>query len=386
MKILLVAVSMIVGIGVLIAGNDEAVQKDRKQMAGPWRVVSQERDGKKTPDEQLAKSKSIFDADGKLTVQEDSKIISQATLKIDPTKKPKQVDLTFVEGELKGKALLGIYEIDADNMKIGYAPGKDRPADFASKPGSGIVLTVYKREVPPKLFASSVGLKFIWLAPGSFAMGSNEKEEGRNKAEIQHKVTLTKGFFMGLTTVTQEQWQAVMGSNPSYFKGDKNLPVENVSWMDCQEFCKKLSDKDKKPYRLPTEAEWEYACRAGTSTPFHTGETIAPEQANYNGEEVYGKGKKGVPRGQTTPVGSFPPNAWGLFDMHGNVWQWCQDWYGDYPAKDAVDPQGPSTGQVRVVRGGARYNGPIMCRSANRHSYLPGYQASYIGFRICFTE
>src|SRR5713101_8408415 len=125
-----------------------------------------------------------------------------------------------------------------------------------------------------------------------------------------------------------------MGNNPSFDKGEQHLPVASVSWDDCQKFVEKLQDKDKKPYRLPTEAEWEYACRAGTTTPFHFGETITAAQANYNGEEVYAKGKKGAYRTQTTPVGSFPANPWGLFDMHGNVWQWCQDRYGEYSPKD----------------------------------------------------
>ena len=124
-------------------------------------------------------------------------------------------------------------------------------------------------------------------------MGSPKEEKERNDNETQHKVTLTKGFYMGVYTVTQEQWQAVMGNNPSHFKGEKNLPVESVSWDDCQEFIKKLREKDKKPYRLPTEAEWEYACRAGTTTPFHFGETISTDQANYNGNYTYGNGKKG---------------------------------------------------------------------------------------------
>ena len=137
--------------------------------------------------------------------------------------------------------------------------------------------------------------------------------------ETQHKVTLSKGFYMGVYTVTQEQWQEIMGNNPSGFKGEKNLPVETVSWDDCQEFIKKLRKKDKKLYRLPFEAEWEYACRAGTTTPFHFGETISTDQANYNGEVIYGNGKKGVNRKKTTSVGSFPANAFGLHDMHGNV-------------------------------------------------------------------
>jgi uncharacterized protein (TIGR03067 family) len=378
MKVLLTAAAWVVGASLLYAGAD-----DRKALVGTWRPVSLEKDGKKSPDEQLVKTKAIFEADGKLVVQEDGKTVSQATPKLDPAKKPKEIDLAFTEGEAKGKTLLGIYEFDADHLKLCYTTGKERPKEFSSKPGSGNTVVSYRRE---KIYTNSIGMKFMWIAPGTLAMGSTEKEEGRNKDEVQHKVTLTKGFFLGMHTVTQEQWQAIMGSNPSHFKGDKNLPVENVSWDDCQEFCKKLQAKDKKAYRLPTEAEWEYACRAGTTTPFAYGETISTDQANYNGDEVYGKGKKGVYRAQTTVVGSFPPNAWGLFDMHGNVWQWCQDKYGEYAAKDATDPPGATSGDARVVRGGARYNHPASLRCAARHYFLPSYRSSYIGVRVCFTE
>ena len=139
---------------------------------------------------------------------------------------------------------------------------------------------------PPKSFTNSIGMKFVWIPPGTFMMGSPKEEKQRNGNENQHKVTLTKGFYMGVSTVTQEQWQEVMGNNPSMFEGEKNLPVDSVSWNDCQEFIKKLREKDKKPYRLPTEAEWEYACRAGTTTPFHFGETISTEQANFQGEAL----------------------------------------------------------------------------------------------------
>ena len=211
---------------------------------------------------------------------------------------------------------------------------------------SHLPIQAQEKKDPPKNFTNSIGMKFVWIPPGNFMMGSPKEEKERQDNETQHKVTLTKGFYMGVYTVTQEQWQEVMGNNPSHFKGEKNLPVEKVSWDDCQEFIKKLREKDKKPYRLPTEAEWEYACRAGTTTPFHFGETISTDQANYNGNFIYGNGKKGVYREKTTPVGSFPANAWGLHDMHGNVWQWCQDWYGDYPQKDVVDPQGPEKGEV----------------------------------------
>ena len=215
-------------------------------------------------------------------------------------------------------------------------------------------------------------------------MGSPKEEKERNDDETQHKVTLTKGFYMGVYTVTQEQWQAVMGNNPSVFKGEKNLPVENVSWDDCQEFIKKLREKDKKLYRLPSEAEWEYSCRAGTTTPFHFGQTISTDQANYNGNFAYGDGKKGLYREKTTPVGSFPANAWGLHDMHGNVSQWCQDIYGDYPQKDVVDPQGAEKGQLRVLRGGSWDHSPQFCRSACRYGSGPGTRFSSCGLRVCF--
>src|SRR5476649_2294554 len=209
---------------------------------------------------------------------------------------------------------------------------------------SSVPITAQEKKDPPKEFTNSIGMKFVWIKPGSFMMGSPKEEKERFNDETQHKVTLTKGFYMGVYTVTQEQWQEVMGKNPSKGKGEKNLPVEQVSWDDCQSFIKKLREKDKKLYRLPTEAEWEYSCRAGTKTPFHFGETISTDQANYLGEAVYGDGKKGVSRKKTTPVGSFPANAWGLHDIYGNVWQWCEDWHGDYPQKDVVDPQGAEKG------------------------------------------
>jgi formylglycine-generating enzyme required for sulfatase activity len=233
-------------------------------------------------------------------------------------------------------------------------------------------------------FTNSIGMKFVWIKRGSFMMGSPKEEEGRWARETQHKVTLTKGFYMGVYAVTQEEWQAVMGNNPSYFRGEKNLPVNDVSWNDCQEFIKKSREKDKKPYRLPTEAEWEYACRAGTKTPFHFGETISTEQANYNGDFIYGNGVKGIFRKKITPVGSFPANAWGLHDMHGNVVQWCQDWFWEYPENDVVDPTGPEKGQKRVLRGGASGASPDHCRSAVRFAFDPAFHAGDMGLRICF--
>ena len=237
---------------------------------------------------------------------------------------------------------------------------------------------------PPKDFTNSLGMKFVWIPPGNFMMGSPKDESERQANETQHKVTLTKGFYLGVYTVTQEQWKEVMGNNPSNYKGEKNLPVEMISWHDCQEFINKLWGKDKKLYRLPTEAEWEFACRAGTKTPFFFGETISTDQANYDGNFTYGDGKKGKYREKTTPVGTFPANAWGLHDMHGNVFQWCQDRSGDYPQEDVSDPQGPEKGQGRVLRGGSGHYGPEYCRSAHRLWYAPGIRYVHFGCRLCF--
>jgi formylglycine-generating enzyme required for sulfatase activity len=231
------------------------------------------------------------------------------------------------------------------------------------------------------VIANSLGMKFAWCPPGTFLMGSPPSELGRCEDEQQHQVTLTRGFWLGVTPVTQAQWQAVLGSNPSDFQGD-DRPVEQVSWDDCQEFCKRLAERDGRPYRLPTEAEWEYACRAGTTTPFYFGATISTDQANYDGKNTYGKGKKGKYREETTPVGSFPANAWGLYDMRGNVWEWCQDWYGPYPEGDIKDPQGSKSGDARVVRGGSWDYFPRSCRAAIRLRYAAGYRSYDVGCRL----
>jgi formylglycine-generating enzyme len=254
---------------------------------------------------------------------------------------------------------------------------------------------------PPREFRNTFDMKFVWIPPGFFIMGSPKEEEGREwfdlmpelnagfpigtHVENQHKVTLTKGFYMGVHVVTQELWTEIMGKNPSHFKGEKNLPVETVSWGDCQDFLEKLRKKDGRPYRLPTEAEWEYSCRAGTTTPFHFGKTISADQANYDGTQTYGQGKKGANRKKTTPVDSFPANAFGLYDVHGNVVQWCQDWLGPYPQKDVVDPQGPNDGKWRVARGGSWMSDPGGCRSALHRGGDPNWRFKFVGFRVCFN-
>jgi formylglycine-generating enzyme required for sulfatase activity len=233
---------------------------------------------------------------------------------------------------------------------------------------------------PPKEVLNSLGMKFAWIPPGTFLMGSPKSEVGRGFDETQHGMTLTQGFYLGVHQVTQAQWQAVMGSNPSKFTGD-NLPVETVSWDDCHEFCKKLTDRENKLYRLPTEAEWEYACRAGTATAFSFGETISTDQANYNGKR-YLRGEEGVYRGMTTSVGSFPPNAWGLYDMHGNVREWCEDWYGNYSKGDFIDYECYDNGNARILRGGCWNSDPVRCRAAARAMSAPSCRGATFGCRV----
>jgi len=241
------------------------------------------------------------------------------------------------------------------------------------------------RRHPARELVNPVGMKFVWVPPGTFAMGSPPAEEGRSENELPHRVTLTRGYFLGACPVTQGQWMAVMGHNPSRFRGE-NRPVEGISWEDADEFCKKLSKLDGKTYRLPTEAEWEYACRAGTTTPFSFGPTLSTEQANFDGTYIYNGGKKGVYRKTTTPVGLFPPNGWGLGDLHGNVWEWCADWYGEYPDHDVTDPCGPESGEDRVLRGESWVYGPRGARSACRSRNAPTCTGPDFSCRVCFTS
>jgi formylglycine-generating enzyme required for sulfatase activity len=251
-----------------------------------------------------------------------------------------------------------------------------------------------KRQIEPKLgppkevaldLGNNVTLKLVLIPAGTFMMGSPENEKDRDNDEgPQHEVTISKAFYMGVTEVTQEQYEAVTGRNPSNFKGAKN-PVEQVSWDDAVEFCRKLSTKTGNTVRLPTEAQWEYACRAGTKTPFNTGETISTDEANYDGNYTYGTGKKGEYREKTVAVGSFKPNAWGLYDMHGNVWEWCFDAYKRYAEGRAADPKIDGDGkEFRVLRGGSWLNLPRLCRSAHRHWHDPGLRIhDGFGFRVC---
>ena len=248
----------------------------------------------------------------------------------------------------------------------------------------------------PENLGNGVTLEMVSIPGGTFIMGSPETEAGHKSTESpQHEVTVSP-FFMGKYPVTQSQWRIVAGlpqvkrelePNPSHFKGD-NLPVESVSWYDCMEFCERLSKKTGRQYRLPSEAEWEYACRAGTTTPFHFGETITPNLVNYDGNYPYGAASKGEYRQTTTSVGSFGvANNCGLYDMHGNVWEWCydiwQDNYNNAPSDGSSVIKVNSDNNPRLLRGGSWSYGPAFCRSAFRGSYSPGGRHLYdVGFRV----
>ena len=232
---------------------------------------------------------------------------------------------------------------------------------------------------------NGVKLEMIAIPGGTFWMGSPTNEAERNNDEgPQHQVTVPS-FFMGKYPLTQAQYQAIMGKNPAYFKGN-NRPVENVSWDDTVLFCQKLSQRTGKNYRLPSEAEWEYACRAGTKTPFSFGDNITTDLVNYNGTYPYKSAPKGKYREQTTDVGTFfLPNPFGLYDMHGNVWEWCEDdWHENYidAPTDGSAWNSQSGSNTKLLRGGSWYYDAGCCRSANRNRYSRDYRYYYCGFRV----
>jgi formylglycine-generating enzyme required for sulfatase activity/RES domain-containing protein len=271
---------------------------------------------------------------------------------------------------------------------------------------------------------AEVALEMVPIPAGEFLMGSPQDEPGRWSHEgPQHRVRLSP-FSLARTPITQAQWRQVarwqpapaerwgkeLNPDPSYFQNrqgnDKsdirlfvteantdNRPVEKVSWLDAMEFCSRLSQRTGRSYALPSEAQWEYACRAGTTTPFHFGDTISSDLANYVGKYAYADGPKGICREQTTPVGMFPANAWGLHDMHGNVWEWCLDeWHENYCGSPTdgsawVDygdgEKSNELGKIRLLRGGSRYSNPRYCRSAFRNSVFPDLRSNNIGFRVC---
>ncbi len=226
----------------------------------------------------------------------------------------------------------------------------------------------------PSTYKNSIDMEFVLIPAGTFEMGSAQGDKDERPV---HTVTISKSFYLGKYEVTQAQWQAIMGSNPSLFQGDANRPVEQV-WFDVvQDFIRKLNAKEGDGrYRLPTEAEWEYAARAGTSTAYSFGDDVS-----QLGQYAWYKDNAS---GQTHPVGQKKPNPWGLYDMHGNVWEWVPDWYKRYSSGAATDPQGPQSGTHRSRRGGAWNNLAKICRSTNRYS-VAGFRDDFLGFRLVRT-
>ena len=231
---------------------------------------------------------------------------------------------------------------------------------------------------------------FRWLAPGQFLMGSPADEAERRNDETQHEVMLTEGYWLADTACTQALWQAVMGENPSRFSNDPQNPVEQVSWGDVDEFIRRLNQQVNQQVPelkacLPTEAQWEYACRAGTRTPYSFGANVTPEQVNYDGHYPYAGGAKGPYREQTVAVSTLPANPWGLYEMHGNVWEWCADWSDDYGDAAQMNPVGPTDGASRGLRGGSWFDGGRSARSANRFGGVPGDRGD-VGFRLALGQ
>lgn len=255
------------------------------------------------------------------------------------------------------------------------------------------------------------GMDFVYIQPGDFVMGSPEDEEGREETETQHRVTLSRGFFMQATEVTVDQWRAFVEDSgyestametgcmvleegewdirKGYhwekpgFSQQGDHPVTCVSWKDANAFAEWLSQKAEGTFRLPTEAEWEYACRAGTATRFYWGKKVECSKANFGNSWTNECGRKEPLR--TVKVGSYPPNPWGLYDMHGNAWEWTHEWFADYPEGPVTDPAGPEWGERRAVRGGSWWSYSRFCRSAARVRNSPDQAFQTLGFRLVRT-
>jgi formylglycine-generating enzyme required for sulfatase activity len=257
------------------------------------------------------------------------------------------------------------------------APEEEAAADLALAEGDGA------------RFTNGIGMTFVRIRAGKFTRGSPDSQDERPP----HEVTISRDFYLGIHEVTQKQYRAVMGTNPSHYSATgagQNLvkgmntddfPVENVSWDDTQEYLKKLNARAAEGarrggYRLPTEAEWEYACKAGTKTRYHFGDAIDDKKANFSGSHLR----------RTVKVGSYPPNAWGLYDMHGNVWEWCQDWFAPYNPNARKDPKGPDLrAGMRAIRGGGWESDATTCRSAQRGTNTLNFRGNFNGFRVAWS-
>jgi formylglycine-generating enzyme required for sulfatase activity len=300
---------------------------------------------------------------------------------------PLVAHLTRRIAEAKAQATYDAAMTDARRL-VGMRRWKDalEPLEWAleAKPddadATALLADVRKHVEPEPTLSLDLGggvtMELVYVKPGRFTMGSPASEVGRDNDETQHEVTITRGFYLGKCEVTQAQYQAVTGANPSKWK-EANRPVECVSWHDATEFCSRLSRSAAKQVRLPTEAEWEHACRAGSTTRYCFGDS----DGSFGEYAWFGENSDN----QTHAVGGKRPNAWGLFDMHGNAWEWCSDWYGNYGGA-ATDPTGPASGYVRLVRGGAYCYSPQNCRSADRFSLPPANPLHQWGFRVAVSS
>ena len=288
--------------------------------------------------------------------------------------------------QLKGSSTsgraIGVADIAVDRAKRKKAGKAVPPPDYAEL---------------PKQFKNSIGMEFVLVPPGTFAMGSPPEERGRHEWEgPQHPITITRPFYMGIYPVTQAQYERIIGRNPAHFNkahgGNPDNPVEQVSWEDAITFCERLTEvsaevEHSRMYRLPTEAEWEYACRAGTTTPYSFGAAVGLKQVHFFGLDATVWAQAAGAAGKSEKVGSHDPNPWGLFDMHGNVLEWCSDWFSEswYAASPDHDPMGPKNGWQRAVRGGSFSQFVTDCRSAARLGRAPGSRLNTLGFRVAMS-
>jgi len=311
-------------------------------------------------------------------VVEETKEESEEDLRLKRRREKKGNNITVLTGVIiiGGAALLGIILIistQETEVSSTFTPSATGIIDVKSGKMARISVA---EDIAAEVIAF-LEKEMVLIPAGKFKMGSPASEKGRSDDEKQHEVTLTNPFYLGKYEVTQEQWESVMGKDPNDTKGAK-LPVTDVSWNDCQEFIKKLNAKTNGGYRLPTEAEWEYACRAGTTTSYSFGDEITPKDANYNESQI---GRK------PAIVGSYRPNAFGLYDMHGNVWEWCNDWHGYLQDGEATDPMGPSTRKGPALRGGSFANVDSVVRSSARLDYGgPHSGQDNFGFRLARTK
>jgi formylglycine-generating enzyme required for sulfatase activity len=282
---------------------------------------------------------------------------------------------------------------------LGHLILKSPPSSLVDSNASSTTLRYYRAIWTPNT-------NLVWIPPGTFTMGSPLSEYLRAPQETQHLTTISRGFWMGNNLVTQRDYLSVVGNNPSHFTAargysdDLTRPVKEVNWFDAANYCSLRTQQERVAgliltnyvYRLPTEAEWEYACRAGTMTAFYSGSGLYSGQANFDGEREYDaalgeiNNSSGIFLGKTVSVGSYAANAWRLYDMNGNVWEWCQDWYEPYPTGPVTDPQGAASGYFREWRGGSWGDYARYCRSAQRGYFCPDYRNDSFGIRVVLSS